>query len=166
MSDQVENPMPKHIVRSREFALPTALPCLGVAAPEFEASPRTQDSPGGLSRNWLVLFSHPADFTPVCTTEFLALRPLPGLRQRKRRIAGLSIDSPTSHIAWVRNIKEKFGIDIHFHLGHSNKEVATLYGMFMPGESKTETSRPLCFRDRSRWDRRAMIITLSPPPQH
>ena len=115
-----------------------------MAAPAFEAITthgklRLEDFQG----NWLVLFSHPADFTPVCTTEFLAFAAIaPQLRERGVELLGLSIDSPTSHIAWVRNIKEKFGIDIPFPIiADSNKEVAFLYGMIMPGESKTETSR-------------------------
>jgi peroxiredoxin (alkyl hydroperoxide reductase subunit C) len=98
-----------------------------------------EDYKGG----WVVLFSHPADFTPVCTSEFLAFAAIaPELRERGVELLGLSIDSPSSHIAWVRNIKEKFGIDIPFPIiADSNKEVASRYGMVMPGESKTETSR-------------------------
>ncbi len=125
-------------------ARPSALPRLGSPAPLFEAVTtygkiRLEDFRGG----WVVLFSHPADFTPVCTTEFMAFAALaPELRKRNVELLGLSIDSPTSHIAWVRNIKEKFGIDIPFPIiADSNKDVATLYGMVMPGESKTETSR-------------------------
>jgi peroxiredoxin (alkyl hydroperoxide reductase subunit C) len=122
----------------------SGLPRLGSPAPSFEAvttfgNIRLEDFKGG----WVVLFSHPADFTPVCTTEFLAFAALaPELRKRNVELLGLSIDSPSSHIAWVRNIKEKFGVDIPFPIiADSNKEVATLYGMLMPGESKTETSR-------------------------
>lgn len=120
------------------------MPRLGSPAPSFEAVTtfgkiRLEDFRGG----WLVLFSHPADFTPVCTTEFLAFAAIaPELRKRNVELLGLSIDSPSSHIAWVRNIKDKFGIDIPFPIiADSNKEVAMLYGMLMPGESKTETSR-------------------------
>ena len=119
-------------------------PRLGMPAPLFEAVTthgkiRLEDFRGG----WLVLFSHPADFTPVCTTEFLAFAAIAGeLHKRNVELLGLSIDSTSSHIAWVRNIKEKFGVDIPFPIiADSNKEVATLYGMMMPGESKTETSR-------------------------
>ena len=121
-----------------------ALPRLGMAAPMFEAVTthgkiRLDDFRGG----WVVLFSHPADFTPVCTTEFLAFAAIaPELRKRNVELLGLSIDSTSSHIAWVRNIKEKFNIDIPFPIiADSNKDVATLYGMVSPGESKTETSR-------------------------
>jgi peroxiredoxin (alkyl hydroperoxide reductase subunit C) len=122
----------------------TALPRLGSPAPPFEAETthgtlRLEDFKGG----WLILFSHPADFTPVCTTEFLAFAKIAAeLKKRNVELLGLSIDSTFSHIAWVRNIEEKFGVKIPFPvIADLNKEVATLYGMIMPGESKTETSR-------------------------
>ncbi len=122
----------------------TALPRLGSPAPPFEADTthgtlRLDDFKGG----WLILFSHPADFTPVCTTEFVAFAKIaPELKKRNVELLGLSIDSTFSHIAWVRNIEEKFGVKIPFPvIADLNKEVATLYGMIMPGESKTETSR-------------------------
>jgi peroxiredoxin (alkyl hydroperoxide reductase subunit C) len=93
--------------------------------------------------SWVILFSHPADFTPVCTTEFLAFAEIaPELKKRNVELLGLSIDSTYSHIAWVRNIEEKFGVKITFPIiADSDRKVATLYGMIMPGESQTETSR-------------------------
>jgi peroxiredoxin (alkyl hydroperoxide reductase subunit C) len=93
--------------------------------------------------SWLILFSHPADFTPVCTTEFVAFAKIaPELKLRNVELLGLSIDSTYSHIAWVRNIEQHFKTTIPFPIiADLNKEVATLYGMIMPGESKTETSR-------------------------
>jgi peroxiredoxin 2/4 len=121
-----------------------ALPRLNSPAPAFEAETthgtlRLEDFKG----EWVILFSHPADFTPVCTTEFMAFAQIaPELRKRKVNLLGLSIDSTYSHIAWVRNIEEKFGVKIPFPIiADLNKEVATKYGMVMPGESKTETSR-------------------------
>ncbi|WP_100643589.1 peroxiredoxin [Alteromonas facilis] len=92
---------------------------------------------------WLVLFSHPADFTPVCTTEFI------GFANASARFAamncdllGLSIDSVHSHIAWVRNIKEKFGVDINFPIiADLSMEVAKSYGMVQPGASDTSAVR-------------------------
>jgi len=121
-----------------------SLPRIGSPAPTFEAdttygSLRLEDFRG----NWLILFSHPADFTPVCTTEFLAFAAIaPELKKRKVELLGLSIDSTYSHIAWVRNIEEKFEVKIPFPIiADLNKEVATAYGMIMPGESTTETSR-------------------------
>ena len=120
------------------------LPRLGMPAPPFQAETshgpiRLEDFKG----SWLILFSHPADFTPVCTTEFLAFAQIaPELKKRNVELMGLSIDSTYSHIAWVRNIEEKFKVRIPFPIiADLNKEVAGLYGMIMPGESKTETSR-------------------------
>jgi peroxiredoxin (alkyl hydroperoxide reductase subunit C) len=121
-----------------------SLPRLGSPAPQFEAvttqgTIKLEDFKG----SWLILFSHPADFTPVCTTEFMAFAALhPKLREMNCELLGLSIDSVYSHIAWVRNVEEKLGQKITFPvIADLNKEVATLYGMVMPGESKTETSR-------------------------
>ena len=121
-----------------------SLPRLGSHAPKFEAVTtmgvvKLEDFKG----SWLLLFSHPADFTPVCTTEFMAFAELQDtLRERNVELMGLSIDSVYSHIAWVRNVQEKTGVKITFPIiADLNKEVATLYGMIMPGESKTETSR-------------------------
>lgn len=122
------------------------MPRIGEPAPRFEAVTtqgdiRLEDFKG----SWLVLFSHPADFTPVCTTEFIAFAKLhPKLREMNCELMGLSIDSVYSHIAWIRNIEEKMGQKITFPvIADLNKEVAMKYGMLMPGESKTETSRCL-----------------------
>ncbi len=121
-----------------------ALPRLGAPAPLFEAATtqgtlKLEDFRG----SWLILFSHPADFTPVCTTEFVAFAKIaPQLKERNVELMGLSIDSTYSHIEWVRNIERNFGVKIPFPvIADLNKEVATLYGMVMPGESTTETSR-------------------------
>ena len=122
----------------------TTLPRLGEPAPPFEAvttfgTLRLSDFAG----QWLILFSHPADFTPVCTTEFIAFAKIhPQLREMNCELLGLSIDSVYSHIAWVRNIEEKFGVKITFPvIADIDRKVAQLYGMIMTGESKTETSR-------------------------
>ena len=125
-------------------ATPHRLPRIGEPAPQFEATTtfgtlKLSDFKG----SWLVLFSHPADFTPVCTTEFMGFAQVhPKLREMNCELMGLSIDSVYSHIAWVRNIQEKLGVEITFPvIADLNKEVAQLYGMIMPGESRTETSR-------------------------
>jgi len=121
-----------------------SLPRLGQPAPAFQAETthgaiRLADFAG----SWLILFSHPADFTPVCTTELVAFAQIaPELRKRNVELLGLSIDSTYSHIAWVRAIEQQFKTTIPFPIiADLNKEIATLYGMIMPGESKTETSR-------------------------
>jgi peroxiredoxin (alkyl hydroperoxide reductase subunit C) len=123
---------------------PSGFPRLGSPAPQFEAvttngTIKLEDFKG----TWLIMFSHPADFTPVCTTEFIAFAQIHSkLREINCELMGLSIDSVYSHIAWVRNIEEKMGVKITFPvIADLNKEVASLYGMIMPGESKTETSR-------------------------
>jgi peroxiredoxin (alkyl hydroperoxide reductase subunit C) len=120
------------------------LPRLNEAAPAFEAVTthgviRLSDYEG----SWLILFSHPADFTPVCTTEFIGFAEIyPELQKRNVELLGLSVDSVYSHIAWVRNIEEKMNVKIPFPvIADLNKDVATLFGMVMPGESTTETSR-------------------------
>lgn len=120
------------------------LPRIGDQAPAFEA----ETTWGRLALEdfkdrWLILFSHPADFTPVCTTEFLAFQEIhQPLKDLGADLLGLSVDSVTAHIAWLRNIEEKFGVKIPFPIiADSDRKVAGLYGMIMPGESKTETSR-------------------------
>lgn len=123
---------------------PVHLPRLNEPAPAFEAittqGPRRLTDYAG---RWLILFSHPADFTPVCTTEILAFAEIyPALQARNVDLLGLSIDSIYSHIAWIRNMEEHFGVYISFPvIADLNKEVATRYGMLMPGESTTETAR-------------------------
>ena len=120
------------------------LPRLGDPAPDFEAvttqgTIKLADYKG----SWLVLFSHPADFTPVCTTEFMAFAEIyQELQKHGVELLGLSIDSVQSHIAWVRNIEEKTGVKIPFPvIADLNKEVATKYGMVHEGQSNTVTVR-------------------------
>lgn len=120
------------------------LPRLGDQAPDFEAvtthgTIKLEDYKG----SWLVLFSHPADFTPVCTTEFMAFAEIyDELQKRGVELLGLSVDSVTSHIAWVRNVEERMGVKIPFPIiADLNKEVTLRYGMVHPGQSKTATVR-------------------------
>ena len=120
------------------------LPRLGEPAPPFEIETtqgvvRLEDFQG----SWLILFSHPADFTPVCTTEFVAFAEAHDeLREMGCELLGLSVDSVFSHIAWIRNIEERFGVHIDFPvIADLNKDVARRYGMVMPGDSTTETTR-------------------------
>jgi len=119
-------------------------PRVGEVAPSFEAvtthgTLRLEDFKG----SWLVLFSHPADFTPVCTTEFIAFsQAYPEFQKRGVELLGLSVDSVSSHIAWARNIQEKTGVKVPFPIiADLSKEVSVKYGMIHPGESKTETIR-------------------------
>lgn len=120
------------------------LPRLGEKAPEFEAvTTQGKLKLSDFRGSWLILFSHPADFTPVCTTEFIGFAKIfDELQKRKVQLLGLSVDSVTAHIAWIRNIEDKFGVKIPFPvIADLDKKVSQLYGMIMPGESKTETSR-------------------------
>lgn len=122
----------------------TTLPRINERAPEFEA--RTTHGIRKLADyegRWLVLFSHPADFTPVCTTEFMAFaRHYPEFQQLNCALLGLSIDSYYSHVAWVRNIKEKFGVEIPFPIIEDLKmDVARAYGMIHPEAGDTSAVR-------------------------
>jgi len=92
---------------------------------------------------WVILFSHPADFTPVCTTEFIVFAKIHDeLVKRNVQLIGLSIDSVYSHIAWVRRIKEKLGVEIPFPvIADIDMKVANLFGMLHPSESSTHTVR-------------------------
>ena len=121
-----------------------SLPLIGEKAPEFEAvttqgTLKLSDFEG----SWVVLFSHPADFTPVCTTEFIAFSKInEEFKKRNTELLGLSVDSVSSHIAWIRNVEEKMGVKIPFPIiADLNKEVSKKFGMIHPAQSKTETIR-------------------------
>ena len=136
MSDQVETAL--------------SFPRLNEPAPEFEAT--TTHGPKKLSDykgKWVILFSHPADFTPVCTTEFVAFAGIyPDLQKRGVDLLGLSIDSNFSHIAWVRNIEEKLGVKIPFPIiADIDMKVANKYGMVHPGASNTQAVRAVFIID-------------------
>lgn len=90
-----------------------------------------------------MLFSHPADFTPVCTTEFIAFaKHYDDFQKLNCDLLGLSIDSYYSHVAWVRNIKEKFGVEIPFPIIEDlSMTVAKAYGMIHPGAADTSAVR-------------------------
>lgn len=120
------------------------MPQINAPAPDFEA--RTTHGIKKLSDyqgKWLVLFSHPADFTPVCTTEFIAFaQAYPEFQKLNCELLGLSIDSYYAHVAWVRNIKEKFGVEIPFPIIEDlSMNVANTYGMIHPGASDTSAVR-------------------------
>ena len=120
------------------------MPRLNEPAPAFDAP--TTDGRKTLEDykgKWLVLFSHPADFTPVCTTEFIAFANRhDDFKARNTELLGLSIDSHYSHIAWMLNIKEKFGVEIKFPIiADLNMKVAQSYGMIQPGASDTAAVR-------------------------
>jgi peroxiredoxin (alkyl hydroperoxide reductase subunit C) len=122
----------------------TALPRLNEPAPDFEAlTTHGRKSLADYRGKWLILFSHPADFTPVCTTEFMAFARHAGdFAALDTELLGLSIDSHYAHIAWVRSIKESFGQDIPFPIiADLDMKVAQAYGMIQPGASDTQAVR-------------------------
>lgn len=127
-----------------------AMPIIGEPAPEFEALTTSGVIKlSDLKGKWVVLFSHPADFTPVCTTEFMAFSAVADeLKSMNVQLMGLSIDSVHSHLAWIRNVKEKMGVDIPFPIiADLDMSVAKKYGMIHPGQSNTATIRTVFFID-------------------
>ena len=127
-----------------------SFPRLNEPAPAFSAKTthgdRTLEHYKG---KWLILFSHPADFTPVCTTEFIGFaKAAPQFAELGCELLGLSIDSLFSHLAWVRNIKEKWGVAIPFPVIEDIKmDVARAYGMVHPGAADTQAVRATFFID-------------------
>ena len=120
------------------------LPRLNEPAPDFQAnSTQGPISLGDYKGKWVVLFSHPADFTPVCTTELSEFaRRAPDFEKLNAQLVGLSIDSIYSHLAWTRNIEEKFGVKIPYPIiADLDMKVASAYGMIHPGASSTATVR-------------------------
>lgn len=122
----------------------SSMPRINELAPDFEARTthgvkKLEDYRG----KWLVLFSHPADFTPVCTTEFMAFaKHHEDFQALNCELLGLSIDSYYSHIAWIRNIKEKFDVEIPFPIIEDlSMKVAKAYGMIHPGAADTSAVR-------------------------
>src|SRR3712207_5689233 len=122
------------------------LPRLNEPTPEFAAV--TTHGPRKLSDyttagKWVLLFSHPADFTPVCTTEFVEFAQLaPAFERRGVQLIGLSVDSVPAHLAWLRDIEETFGVQVSFPvIADLDMKVAQQYGMLHPGASTTATVR-------------------------
>lgn len=133
------------------------MPRIGDKAPDFEAI-TTQGKiyfPSDYSGEWVILFSHPADFTPVCTSEFITFAHLEDkFKKANCNLVGLSIDGLYSHIAWLRTIKEKIefkgmkNIEVKFPLIEDiTMDIAKKYGMIQPGESKTQAVRAVFFID-------------------
>jgi peroxiredoxin (alkyl hydroperoxide reductase subunit C) len=121
-----------------------SLPRLNEPAPNFQVkTTHGTKELSDYSGRWLILFSHPADFTPVCTTEFIAFaKAHPEFQKLNCDLLGLSIDSNFSHLAWARNIEEKFGVTIPFPIIEDlSMTVAHAYGMIMPGASDTSAVR-------------------------
>mgnify|MGYP003667073908 FL=1 len=121
-----------------------SMPRLNEPAPDFDAvTTHGQRKLSDYKGKWLILFSHPADFTPVCTTEFMAFaRAHDKFAALNTDLLGLSIDSKYAHIAWVRSIKENFDVDVKFPIIEDlSMKVANAYGMIMPGADDTSAVR-------------------------
>ena len=143
----------------------TQMPRIGDQAPDFEAM--TTKGPIKLSEfasdKWIIMFSHPADFTPVCTTE------MSGFAQRKSEfealnteLIGLSIDSIHAHLGWVNNVKKNTGVYFDFPIiADLDMKVSKLYGMLQPNESETAAVRAVFFIDPAKKVRLIMYYPLN-----
>jgi peroxiredoxin 2/4 len=134
-----------------------SMPRIGDPAPEFKAV-TTQGEinfPSDYKGSWSILFSHPADFTPVCTSEFMTFATMEEkFNEANCKLVGLSIDGLYSHIAWLRTIKEKIeykgmkNVEVNFPLIEDIKmDVAKQYGMIQPNEDSTKAVRAVFFVD-------------------
>ena len=141
------------------------MPRIGDEAPDFEALTTTGKIKFSefAKDKWIVMFSHPADFTPVCTTE------MSGFALRKEEfealnteLIGLSIDSIHAHLGWVNNVKEKTGVYFNFPIiADLDMKVAKLYGMLQPNESQTAAVRAVFFIDPAKKIRLIMYYPLN-----
>lgn len=133
------------------------MPRIGDKAPEFKAV-TTQGNihfPIQYRGKWVIFFSHPADFTPVCTSEFMTFATLEEKFEAANcKLVGLSVDGLYSHIAWLRTIQEKIeykdmkDVEVDFPLIEDiTMEIAQKYGMIQPGESSTKAVRAVFFID-------------------
>jgi peroxiredoxin (alkyl hydroperoxide reductase subunit C) len=154
-----------------ETAPAARIPLIGETAPAFKAH-TTQgpiNFPKDYEGKWVILFSHPADFTPVCTTEFMTFATMqPEFKALNCELVGLSIDSHYAHIAWLRTIKEKIkyknmaNVEVTFPLIADVKmEVAKAYGMVQPGASDTQAVRAVFFIDSKATIRAVLYYPLS-----
>ena len=129
---------------------PSGLPRINEPAPDFKVNTtHSERSLADYKGKWLVLFSHPADFTPVCTTEFIGFaKAADTFKAMNCELLGLSIDSIYSHLAWMQSIKNNFGVEITFPIIDDIKmEVAQAYGMIHPGAADTQAVRATFFID-------------------
>ena len=147
------------------------MPRIGDKAPSFKAV-TTQgeiDFPKQYEGSWVILFSHPADFTPVCTSEFMTFATMaPKFEEANCNLVGLSVDGLYSHIAWLRTIKEKIeykgmkDVEVKFPLIEDiTMEVAKKYGMMQPGESNTKAVRAVFVIDPKGIVRTVLYYPLS-----
>lgn len=134
-----------------------SMPRIGDKAPEFKAVTTQGDInfPADYKGEWVILFSHPADFTPVCTSEFMTFASMQDkFEEVNTKLVGLSVDGLYSHIAWLRTIKEKIeykgmkDVEVTFPLIEDiSMNVAKKYGMIMANEATTKAVRAVFFID-------------------
>jgi len=142
-----------------------AIPRIGDLAPDFTAT--TTQGEIQFSKwaegSWVMLFSHPADFTPVCSTELTELARRHGeFEKRKVKLIALSIDSIHSHLAWRENLSKIMGVTIPYPIiADANMAVAAKYGMIHPAASNTVTVRAVFFIDPSRMVRALVYYPLN-----
>ena len=147
------------------------MPLIGEKAPSFEAE-TTQGPirfPEDFQGKWVVFFSHPADFTPVCTTEFMTFASMqPEFEKLNCKLLGLSIDSTYSHIAWLRTIKERIeyngmkGVEVTFPvISDLTMEVSKAFGMLQPAASTTQAVRAVFIMDPDAVVRAILYYPLS-----
>jgi len=127
---------------------------IGDKAPDFTAL--TTEGEINFSKwqgqSWVILFSHPADFTPVCSTELTEFaKRREEFDKKNTKLIGLSIDSVHSHLAWRQNLKQILDVEINYPMiADIDMKVATLYGMLHPGASSTATVRTVFVIDPNR----------------
>lgn len=145
--------------------LNNVMPRIGDQAPDFEAvTTKGKIKFSDYAKDkWIVFFSHPADFTPVCTTE------MSGFAQRKAEfdalnaeLMGLSIDSIHAHLAWVNNVRKNTGVYFDFPIiADIDMKISKLYGMLQPNESETAAVRAVFFIDPTKKIRLVMYYPLN-----
>jgi peroxiredoxin 2/4 len=125
------------------------MPLLGDDFPELNVNTThgPMDIPGDMKGNWFVLFSHPADFTPVCTTEFVGFQKrFDKFEELNCKLIGLSVDQVFSHIKWVEWIRDNLDTEIRFPIIAANDQIALKLGMLHPGKG-TNTVRAVFVGD-------------------
>ena len=147
------------------------MPLIGEKAPEFKAKTTMGEIefPKDYEGKWVILFSHPADFTPVCTTEFMTFASMQeDFRRLNTELIGLSIDSIYAHIAWLRTIKEKIeykgmkDVEVMFPVIEDLKmDVANKFGMVQPKASTTQAVRAVFIMDPDAIIRAILYYPLS-----
>jgi len=160
------------VTASLETSQPTyQMPRIGDAAPEFtaETTQGTINFPSDYRGRWVILFSHPADFTPVCTTEFMTFASMAEqFKQYNTDLVGLSVDGLYSHIAWLRTIKEKIqykgmkNVEVNFPvISDLTMEVSKRFGMLQPRASNTQAVRAVFIIDPEAKVRAILYYPLS-----